>query len=177
MEKHGSHRASLIGAILLELRKVSAFSVLFSQAVADRIGVNPTDQECGDLLNIFGPMTAGRLAELSGLTTGAITGVINRLEQAGFVQRTQDPTDRRRVIVHAAPDSKAARKAAQFFEGMANASIALCERYSDEDLAVIFDFVTRALTMTTEEIARLRSDAARSDPSPASQSDAAGGGA
>jgi DNA-binding MarR family transcriptional regulator len=157
-------RAVLIGAILLELRKVSAFSVLFSQAVADRIGVNPTDQECGDLLNIFGPMTAGRLAEISGLTTGAITGVINRLERAGFVRRVQDPTDRRRVIVHAVPDSDAARKAAKFFEGMANASIALCERYSDEDLAVIFDFVSRALAMTTEEINRLRqSDAGRDD--------------
>jgi DNA-binding MarR family transcriptional regulator len=151
-------RAALIGAILLELRKVSAFSVLFSQAVADRIGVNPTDQECGDLVNIFGPMTAGRLAELSGLTTGAITGVINRLEQAGFVKREQDPNDRRRVIVHALPDSPAARKAAKFFEGMANASIALCDRYSDADLALILDFVASALAMTTEEIARLRND-------------------
>ena len=89
-------------------------------------------------------MTAGRLAELSGLTTGAITGVINRLEQAGFVRREQDPTDRRRVIVHAVPDSAAARKAAKFFEGMANASVALCDRYSDADLALILDFVSRA---------------------------------
>jgi DNA-binding MarR family transcriptional regulator len=156
-----SQRAALIGAVLLELRKVSAFSVLFSQTVADRIGVHPTDQECGDLLNIFGPMTAGRLAELSGLTTGAITGVINRLEQAGFVRREQDPNDRRRVIVHAVPDSDAARKAAKFFEGMANASIALCDRYTDADLALILDFVSRALTMTTEEIARLRNDKSR----------------
>jgi DNA-binding MarR family transcriptional regulator len=151
-------RPTLIGAILLELRKVSAFSVLFSQTVAARIGVNSTDQECGDLLNIFGPMTAGRLAEISGLTTGAITGVINRLEHAGFVRRVQDPMDRRRVIVHAVPDSDAARKAAKFFEGMANASIALCDHYSDEELAVIFDFISNALTITTEEIARLRSD-------------------
>ena len=158
MASNALQRSALIGAILLELRKVSAFSVLFSQAVADRIGVNPTDQECGDLLNIFGPMTAGRLAELSGLTTGAITGVINRLEQAGFVRRAQDATDRRRVIVHALPDSEAARKAAKLFAGMANASVALCDRYSDADLALILDFVTRALAMTAEEIARLRTE-------------------
>jgi DNA-binding MarR family transcriptional regulator len=159
MASNALDRTALIGAILLELRKVSAFSVLLSHVVADRIGVNPTDQECGDLLNIFGPMTAGRLAELTGLTTGASTGVINRLEQGGFVRRTQDTTDRRRVIIHALPDSEAARKAAKLFEGMANASIALCDRYTDTDLAIILDFVTRALAITAEEIARLRTEA------------------
>src|SRR5579875_3784865 len=89
-------RTALIEALVAEFRRSSAYSVLFSQAVAVRLGVNSTDMECADLLFLNGPMTAGRLAGLTGLTTGAITGVINRLERRGWVQREADPSDRRR---------------------------------------------------------------------------------
>src|SRR6185437_2999373 len=74
-----------------EMRRVSSQSVMFSQAVAERLGINPTDLECLGIIGETGALTAGQLAEL--------TGLIDRLEKAGYVRRAQDPDDRRRVIV------------------------------------------------------------------------------
>src|SRR5215213_5867675 len=92
-------RASTVAALDRALRETSAQSVLFSQAVADCVGMNPTDLESLDILARHGPMTAGRLAELTGLTTGAITGLVDRLESRGYARREPHPSDRRSVIV------------------------------------------------------------------------------
>ena len=92
-------RAATEAALDQALRDTSAQSVLFSQAVADRVGISPTDLETLDILVRSGPMTAGRLAELTGLTTGAITGLVDRLERRGYAHREPHPTDRRSVIV------------------------------------------------------------------------------
>src|SRR6185436_997645 len=83
-------------------REESARSVMFLQAVAGRLGLSATELKCLDLALRAGPgepLTAGRLAVLTGLTTGAVTGVVDRLEEGGFVRRERDPGDRRRVIV------------------------------------------------------------------------------
>src|SRR6516165_10656801 len=100
-------------------RQLSAATIMFHQAVADRLGLNPTDHKCIDLLALKGLMTAGELADATGLTTGAITGVIDRLEGAGFVRREEDPNDRRRVILRAIP--KPYREIARLFESLARA--------------------------------------------------------
>jgi DNA-binding MarR family transcriptional regulator len=81
------------------LRRLSAYTVLFNEAVADRLGITLTDLKCSSLLDLQGPMSAGALAEITGLTTGAITGVIDRLEKAKLARRVADPHDRRKVIV------------------------------------------------------------------------------
>jgi DNA-binding MarR family transcriptional regulator len=85
------------------MRRASAQGVLYGQAVADMTGMSGSDIDCMDFLNLEGRMTAGRLAELTGLTTGAITGVIDRLEKAGFVRRERDETDRRKVFIVVVP--------------------------------------------------------------------------
>src|SRR5258708_39863365 len=87
-----------------QVRLMSGSSVLFSHVIADNIGINSTDMECLDFLVIHGTSTAGKLAELTGLTTGAITAMVDRLEKASFVKRTFDKNDRRRVLVE--PDIK-----------------------------------------------------------------------
>src|SRR5215468_4932005 len=92
-------RDELLAALVGEFREMSAATVMFHQAVADRLGMNITDHKCADILARTGPITAGDLARRTGLTTGAITGVIDRLEREGFVRRVRDPHDRRRVIV------------------------------------------------------------------------------
>jgi DNA-binding MarR family transcriptional regulator len=102
-----------------------------------------------------GPITAGRLAELTGLTTGAITGVVDRLERAGYVRRVKDPRDRRRVIVELV-SKKAMAEIAPLYAGMAQAVDKLCARYSDEQLAVVLDFVVHANPLTQEAITSLR---------------------
>ena len=146
-------------AVLEEaLRETSTQSVLFSQAVADHVGMNSADLEALDLVARNGPMTAGRLAELTGLTTGAITGLIDRLEQRGYVRREPHPSDRRSVIVRPLTET-AVRDLGPGYAAMAQAMADLRARYSDDELAVITDFVTRAAAITGEQATRLRNRA------------------
>jgi len=147
-------RDELLSALDQEMRKVSAQSVLFSQAVAEQLGINSTDLECLDIINFSSPITAGRLADLTGLTTGAITGVIDRLEKVGYVRRERDPNDRRRVIIQ--PLSEAAQKISPLFDSMAQAMSKLYSSYSDQEIALILDFATRSNSIVLEEIAKLQ---------------------
>ena len=73
---------------------------LISQAAADRSASTPTDLNCLNILSFSGQLTAGELARATGLTTASITGVVDRLEEAGFVRRERDAQDRRRVVIH-----------------------------------------------------------------------------
>src|SRR5438132_5236412 len=100
---------------------------MFHQTVADRLGLNPTDHKCVDLLLLKGPMTAGELADSTGLTTGAITGAVDRLEKAGYVHRQPDPGDRRRVIVRVV--SRRVGEIGRLFESLAAATAELSLRY------------------------------------------------
>ena len=147
-------REALVEALMSEMRKVSAYSVLFSHAVAARLGVNPTDMECADILALYGPMTAGRLAALTSLTTGAITGVLDRLERLGWLRREQDAADRRRVIVHLREEGQ--QDALPLFAGMAESALALLARYNDADLQLILGFLQQAAAFSLEQTTRVR---------------------
>ncbi len=104
MSKSLPARPELLKTLDETLRKVGVQSVLLSDAVAKLVGANPTDLECLDLLSLGGPTTAGRLAAHTGLTTGAMTAVIDRLERAGFARRLRNTEDRRSVLVEALPE-------------------------------------------------------------------------
>src|SRR4051794_32053548 len=103
-----------LAEVPLRWRVFANQTVLYTQAVADQLGLNLTDLSCTGILSAEGPITAGRLAELTGLTTGAITGVIDRLERAGYVRRESDPNDRRRVVVTLVGEKVAAEVAPAF---------------------------------------------------------------
>src|SRR5690242_12906099 len=92
-------RAVLMTELEHAIRRSTASGAIFSQSVANYVGVSSSDLECLDFLNLEGRVTAGRLAEVTGLTTGAITGVVDRLEKAGFVRRERDEEDRRKVFI------------------------------------------------------------------------------
>src|SRR5918997_3483354 len=145
-------RAATEAALDRALRETSAQTVLFSQAVADQAGINSTDLETLDLLARNGPMTAGRLAELTGLTTGAVTGLVDRLERRGYARREPNPSDRRSVIVQPLIEN-AERDLGPAYVSMNQAMDGLLSRYSDEELAIILDFMTRAAEITSEQIA------------------------
>ena len=151
-------RAATEATLDRALREVSAQTVLFSHAVADRAGISSTDLETLDILARNGSMTAGRLAELTGLTTGAITGLVDRLERHGYARREPHPTDRRSVIVRPLIEN-AERDLAPSYEAMAQAMAELMSRYGDADLTVVADFMTRAAAITAEQVARLRTEA------------------
>jgi DNA-binding MarR family transcriptional regulator len=126
----------------------------FGQTVAIRFGLSESDVEALSVLLDTGAATAGRLSELMGLTSGAVTRVIDRLEQAGYVRRVPDPADRRRVVVELIPEKIAAVQAtmAQFGEKSASEM----GRYTDAELAVIDDFLTRMAAVTRDEANALR---------------------
>jgi DNA-binding MarR family transcriptional regulator len=142
-------------ALLEQLSEMGGLSALLSATIAARAGITPTDLESLDLLRRHGPMTAGRLAELTGLTTGAITGMIDRLERRGYARREADPSDRRRVIVRADLE-RAGQDLEAFYVDLSDAITAIVASYSDRDLAVIADAVGRVNDALRDTISQLR---------------------
>jgi DNA-binding MarR family transcriptional regulator len=146
-------RAELLDTLDRVLRRVSAQSVLISDTVATHAGLNSTDLECLDLLFLAGPTTAGQLAAHAGLTTGAMTAVIDRLERAKFVRRVHDLRDRRRVLVEVLP--RALERIQPLYDPLAAAMVRLHRSYSARDLAVIVDYLSRAAGISAEHVAWL----------------------
>src|SRR5580704_4575109 len=114
------------------MRKASAQGTMFAKAVADRAGISSSDMDCMDFLLMEGRLTAGRLAELTGLTTGAITGVIDRLEKARFVRRERDDKDRRKVFIALVPGRL--DEIGELYGLLRRAMHKQCEGYSDAEL-------------------------------------------
>jgi DNA-binding MarR family transcriptional regulator len=147
-------RAALLQELEEAIRRSSAQGVIFGQTVANVAGISNSDLECLDFLNLEGRVTAGRLAEVTGLTTGAITGVIDRLEQAGFAQRERDAHDRRKVLVKFQPGAE--RRIMPLFKPMERASMAALESYSDKELSFLLEFLTRLSEAANAAMAELR---------------------
>jgi DNA-binding MarR family transcriptional regulator len=145
MPRTSKSRTDLLKQLEETLRKVGAQSVLLSDTVARLVGVNSTDLECLDLLEMAGPTTAGRLAEHAGLTTGAMTAVIDRLEAAGYARRVRDVEDRRLVHVEALP--RTFKHVAGLYRRLADSTARLHEEYDD---------LTRALALAADHVAWLQ---------------------
>ena len=132
-------RDELKAAVLRASRRTGSQAGLFSQAVAERLGLTGTDVECLDVLLVEGRLTVGRLAELTGLTTGSATRMVDRLEQAGFVKRVADPGDRRRVLVE--PVAGIEVKLTVLHEFLHHAQAELMDRYDDAQLGLLAEFL------------------------------------
>jgi DNA-binding MarR family transcriptional regulator len=152
--KSPSSRAELLKTLDETLRNVGAQSVLISDAVARLVGLNSTDLECLDLLCLAGPTTAGQLATQSGLTTGAMTAVLDRLEHAGFARRVRDADDRRLVRVEVLQDN--VRRVEMLYRPLAAAVGRLNEDYGDRQLATLVDYLARATTLGAEHLVWLQ---------------------
>lgn len=143
-------------ALLLEARSLSGDFDALSQAVAGRVGLSATELLAMDLISRDTPVTAGHLAQHLHLTTGAITGLVDRLERAGFVRRRADRDDRRRVLV--VPTAKGERIGA-LFAPLAGALRSAASQYSQKDLELLTGFlaeVRTAVAQTTESVRRPR---------------------
>jgi DNA-binding MarR family transcriptional regulator len=148
--------SSLKSIVDLLGKRLSTATLGFHAALADRMGVSVADNKCLSILLQFGPMTAGELAQRIGLTTGAVTGVIDRLERARFAHRTADPKDRRRVVVEPALTRKREQELSELFGPMGSRVLELTAGYSEKDQATIGEFLTKACTILEEETVRLR---------------------
>ena len=148
------NRQELVTALNRAMRDASGQGVIYSQVVAERLGINSTDLECLDFVVMRGPLTAGELADATGLTTGAMTGVIDRLERAGFAQRDRDKNDRRKVRVRALQAVE--RRIVPLFQPMERAAMSALSSYKDEELAFLLKFLTRLHEAATSAMTELQ---------------------
>jgi DNA-binding transcriptional ArsR family regulator len=148
-------RARLVLEFASGLRRAGSLMHLMSQAAADLIGINVTDLNCMNILSFSGQMTAGELARATGLTTASITGVIDRLEQAGFVHRERDAADRRRVVIKV-DVQRALSTIAPVFGPMMGAWQRLADQYTDDELTLIVQFYGQIQQIIRDHLARLR---------------------
>jgi DNA-binding MarR family transcriptional regulator len=128
-------------------REWSTVTVLFHTALAERFGLNLTDWKCAELLSRE-VMTAGQLATQTGLTTGAITGVIDRLEAAGFARRVADPQDRRKVMIEALHERD--EEVARLFNPLLQRMAELMSRYTEADLMLMLGFMRHSIEITEQ---------------------------
>ncbi len=150
-------RQRLEGEFLLAMRRNGSIMQLLGQVSAERIGINATDLNCLNIVALAGPMTAGELARATGLTTASITGVLDRLEEGGFVRRERDPKDRRRVIVTLNP-GPGLREIGPTFGPLVRAWREAAAGYSDEDLRLLLDFQLKLEQIVRDQLARLRGE-------------------
>lgn len=147
-------RPELLARIAVAAQQSATDGVVMHQAVADRVGLHVTDLRCFNMLRLSGPATPGELAAGTGLTTGAITRMIDRLLASGYVRREHDQVDRRRVIVSVVPERVA--EIAPLYDRVAAAWAERMATYTDEQLRLILDLFTRTHDMSVQLTAELR---------------------
>jgi DNA-binding MarR family transcriptional regulator len=149
-------KEEIVHAVREKFTEMSTETILFHQALADVLDFHLTDHRCMHFLHSYGAMPAGRLAELTGLTTAAVTGIIDRLEEAGYARRVNDPNDRRRTIVEPVRNKKLERKIETIFTPFHEKMNKLLSSYSDGELAFLLEVITKSIELTREESKRLR---------------------
>ncbi|SNX63120.1 DNA-binding MarR family transcriptional regulator [Streptomyces sp. TLI_55] len=151
----GAARERVLEELSAVSRRYMASYALFNQALADHLGLHPTDLQCLNLLTLEGgPVTTGRIAELTGLTTGSATRLVDRLERAGYVVRERDVVDRRRVLVTTVPE-----KIVEFgrvWDRLGGGWAALFDDLDAGELALIVDHMKRTTEFSAAQVARLR---------------------
>jgi DNA-binding MarR family transcriptional regulator len=148
-------KKDLIAELISELRVAGNQDSAFDNLAAERLGLNRTDLHCINIIENSGGLTAGQLAAEAGLTSGAVTGVIDRLERAGYARRASDPADRRRVKVEATPKFYA-RADKIWGPVAADWASRLGGRFTAEELERAIDFLRTTNELSREHIDRLR---------------------
>ncbi len=137
-----TRRRAIRESLIRETRHFLAEAILFNQQLADRLGINPIDYQVLNLLDLFGPATPGDLAQLTGLSSGGMTVVIDRLEHAHYIERQRNPRDRRSVIVRFAAAPK--RRVAALYKPVLALMDKVLAAYDLEQLGIINDFFMRS---------------------------------
>jgi DNA-binding MarR family transcriptional regulator len=139
-------------------REFSTAVVVFNEAIGKLLGLSAVERKCIDVLRRLGPVTAGTIAEHTGLTTGAVTGLMDRLEKAGYVRRERDRHDRRKVVVQLLPNEEMDARLAAAFGPFGDDMAKIAANYSEAERRVIADWIARtteALVANTHRIMRL----------------------
>ncbi len=161
-------RDELRREVLQDMRELSTADHFMDEAAATVLGIHTTDLHAGDVLERSGSMTIGELARAVGLSPGAATALVDRLEATGLAARVPDSANRRRILVK--PSKQASRRVYAVFGGLIKNGTTFLDRYSDEELLVIRDFLRGARTVITEHAAALRDTRTAPEQSPGEQS-------
>ncbi|MGX7262696.1 MarR family winged helix-turn-helix transcriptional regulator [Enterococcus crotali] len=132
------------------LRGFGSRSILHQQAIVQALGIPANDYISIDLLNELGPLTAGELAEKTGLSTGTITALIDRLEKIGYARREKDSNDRRRVII--VPTYEDREEIQKAYQPLNTAMQSLAREYSEEERHIINQFLAKAVSVLDEQL-------------------------
>jgi MarR family transcriptional regulator, organic hydroperoxide resistance regulator len=135
------NHAQLRETVIRCLREFIAGSIIYNQQVADHVGLRLTDMQCINVLDLTGPSTPGELARSTGLTTGGVTVMLDRLEKAGYVKRVPNPRDRRSVLVRLNPRKL---EKVQAFYGEINERVAtLLDETPEAELRSVVDLFSK----------------------------------
>jgi DNA-binding MarR family transcriptional regulator len=130
--------------------------VVFHESVGRLLGVTAVERKCLDVLSRKGPMTAGAIVEHTGLSSGAVTGLIDRLRAAGYVDRAVDPQDRRKILVNLRPDTRLNEVLPKVFVPLGVDMAAITSRYQPAELQAIADFLSRTTETLVAHTARIQ---------------------
>ncbi|HEY9374011.1 MarR family winged helix-turn-helix transcriptional regulator [Streptomyces sp.] len=162
-QKNSARRGALMTELYEESRRYMASYALFNQAVADHLRLHPTDVQCLNLLSLESePVTIGRVAELTGLTTGSATRLVDRLERAGYVARERDAEDRRRVLVATVPERMA--EIGALWGRLNRVWGTMFDGYSNAEVALLIAHMKRTVELSSAQIERLRDGSIDDEP-------------
>jgi DNA-binding MarR family transcriptional regulator len=147
-------KQQLVEQVIHFARAHQAANDAFDEVAYQKLGINRTDGRCLDIVENHGPITAGRLAELSGLTTAAVTAVLDRLERAGYARRVRDAKDRRQVIVELTP--LMAERGSQIWGPLGREAMTEIGRMSVDELKLVMEFFRRGREVNERHVERVR---------------------
>ena len=151
--------SALLESLTHRLQRYGMRSVLFQQNMAQKIGVSHTDLKSAEILNETGPITAGELSKITGLSTGSVTALINRLEKSGYVKRERDQLDGRKVMIMPIPERQEQIKS--HYQSLSMATKELCSDYNEQELILINQFVEDITKIMDKENDKLMSERER----------------
>ncbi|MCK2005207.1 MarR family winged helix-turn-helix transcriptional regulator [Peribacillus frigoritolerans] len=151
--------SALLESLTHRLQRYGMRSVLFQQNMAQKIGVSHTDLKSAEILNETGPITAGELSKITGLRTGSVTALINRLEKSGYVKRERDQLDGRKVMIMPIPERQEQIKS--HYQSLSLATKELCSAYNEQELILINQFVEEITKIMDKENDKLMSERER----------------
>ncbi|PRS26254.1 MarR family transcriptional regulator [Bacillus sp. RJGP41] len=151
--------SALLESLTHRLQRYGMRSVLFQQNMAQKIGVSHTDLKSAEILNETGLITAGELSKITGLSTGSVTALINRLEKSGYVKRERDQLDGRKVMIMPIPERQEQIKS--HYQSLSMATKELCSAYNEQELILINQFVEEITKIMDKENDKLMSERER----------------
>lgn len=148
-----SNKAELEQQVIRGAREYGIGSVLFRHAIGGKLGVNVTDMECLGLIFLKGFATPSELGRYTGLSSGATTAMLDRLEKSGMIERRPNPDDRRSTLI--AVNEQTAQKIAPLFASLRAAQDEIVSSYSEAELELLADFFQRSIVMWEQERQKL----------------------